>query len=119
MGAQWGVVVLMYSPLRQVVEIRGLLDAPRFSGDGAESCCDSTLQGRQGDGIDVQQVSGVISFDSPADKDGNPDNETYLHRIGRTGRFGRRGLAINMVDQTNVNVLENIQKHFSKSDFLI
>ena len=69
-------------------------------------------------GIDVEQVSVVINFDLPVDKDGNPDNETYLHRIGRTGRFGKRGLAINMVGNTNMNILKKIQEHFSKSDFI-
>lgn len=58
----------------------------------------------------------VINFDLPVDKDGNPDNETYLHRIGRTGRFGKRGLAINMVDsKMSMNILRRIQEHFSKS----
>ena len=67
-------------------------------------------------GIDVEQVSVVINFDLPVDKDGNPDNETYLHRIGRTGRFGKRGLAINMVDsKMSMNILNRIQEHFSKS----
>lgn len=57
----------------------------------------------------------VINFDLPVDKDGNPDNETYLHRIGRTGRFGKRGLAINMVDSRfSMNILNRIQEHFSK-----
>lgn len=66
-------------------------------------------------GIDVEQVSVVINFDLPVDKDGNPDNETYLHRIGRTGRFGKRGLAINMVDSRfSMNILNRIQEHFSK-----
>ncbi|XP_020489956.3 ATP-dependent RNA helicase DDX19B [Labrus bergylta] len=66
-------------------------------------------------GIDVEQVSVVINFDLPVDKDGNPDNETYLHRIGRTGRFGKRGLAINMVDgKMSMNILNRIQEHFSK-----
>ncbi|KAG7999585.1 ATP-dependent RNA helicase DDX19B [Nibea albiflora] len=66
-------------------------------------------------GIDVEQVSVVINFDLPVDKDGNPDNETYLHRIGRTGRFGKRGLAINMVDsRMSMNILNKIQEHFSK-----
>lgn len=65
-------------------------------------------------GIDVEQVSVVINFDLPVDKDGNPDNETYLHRIGRTGRFGKRGLAINMVDSKHsMNILNRIQEHFS------
>lgn len=67
-------------------------------------------------GIDVEQVSVVINFDLPVDKDGNPDNETYLHRIGRTGRFGKRGLAVNMVDSKHsMNILNRIQEHFSKS----
>ncbi|KAF2982966.1 hypothetical protein EK904_008872 [Melospiza melodia maxima] len=66
-------------------------------------------------GIDVEQVSVVINFDLPVDKDGNPDNETYLHRIGRTGRFGKRGLAINMVDSKHsMNILNRIQEHFNK-----
>uniref|UniRef100_A0A3B1J170 RNA helicase n=1 Tax=Astyanax mexicanus TaxID=7994 RepID=A0A3B1J170_ASTMX len=66
-------------------------------------------------GIDVEQVSVVINFDLPLDKDGNPDNETYLHRIGRTGRFGKRGLAINMVEnEHSVEVLKAIEKHFNK-----
>lgn len=66
-------------------------------------------------GIDVEQVSVVINFDLPVDKDGNPDNETYLHRIGRTGRFGKRGLAVNMVDSKHsMNILNRIQEHFSE-----
>nr|APD70928.1 ATP-dependent RNA helicase; DEAD box protein 19B [Crotalus adamanteus] len=65
--------------------------------------------------IDVEQVSVVINFDLPVDKDGNPDNETYLHRIGRTGRFGKRGLAVNMVDSKHsMNILNRIQEHFKK-----
>lgn len=65
-------------------------------------------------GIDVAQVSVVINFDLPLDKDGNPDNETYLHRIGRTGRFGKRGLAVNMVDGPySMDILLSIQGHFS------
>ena len=64
----------------------------------------------------MEQVSVVINFDLPVDKDGNPDNETYLHRIGRTGRFGKRGLAVNMVDSKHsMNILNRIQEHFSES----
>ncbi|KAJ8016922.1 hypothetical protein DPEC_G00012390 [Dallia pectoralis] len=66
-------------------------------------------------GIDVEQVSVVINFDLPMDKDGNADNETYLHRIGRTGRFGKRGLAVNMIDsQHSMDILNQIQEHFNK-----
>lgn len=39
-------------------------------------------------GIDVEQVTIVVNFDLPVDQAGNADCETYLHRIGRTGRFG-------------------------------
>jgi len=42
-------------------------------------------------GIDVQNVSLVINYDIPKSP------ETYLHRIGRSGRFGRKGFAINFV----------------------
>uniref|UniRef100_A0A8C7M4L4 RNA helicase n=1 Tax=Oncorhynchus mykiss TaxID=8022 RepID=A0A8C7M4L4_ONCMY len=66
-------------------------------------------------GIDVEQVSVVINFDLPIDKDGNADNETYLHRIGRTGRFGKRGLAVNMIDSKHsMNILNQIEEHFNK-----
>uniref|UniRef100_A0A674CBP2 RNA helicase n=1 Tax=Salmo trutta TaxID=8032 RepID=A0A674CBP2_SALTR len=66
-------------------------------------------------GIDVEQVSVVINFDLPMDKDGNADNETYLHRIGRTGRFGKRGLAVNMIDsKQSMNILNQIEEHFNK-----
>jgi len=46
-------------------------------------------------GIDIQQVSIVINYDLPS------DNESYLHRIGRSGRFGRKGVAINFVTDTD------------------
>ncbi|CAG8754508.1 10553_t:CDS:2, partial [Cetraspora pellucida] len=49
-------------------------------------------------GIDVLQVNLVINYDIPMDVTGrSPDFETYLHRIGRTGRFGRTGVSINFV----------------------
>ncbi|XP_065835573.1 ATP-dependent RNA helicase DDX19B-like [Oscarella lobularis] len=51
-------------------------------------------------GIDVEQVTVVVNFDIPVDIYCRPDFETYLHRIGRTGRFGKSGLAINFVDGT-------------------
>jgi superfamily II DNA/RNA helicase len=49
-------------------------------------------------GVDIPAVSLVINYDMPTmDASQQPDFETYLHRIGRTGRFGRRGVAINLV----------------------
>jgi ATP-dependent RNA helicase DDX19/DBP5 len=48
-------------------------------------------------GIDILQVNMVVNYDLPLTMDNKPDPETYLHRIGRTGRFGRRGVSINFV----------------------
>ncbi|KAG2185021.1 hypothetical protein INT43_000934 [Umbelopsis isabellina] len=48
-------------------------------------------------GIDILQVTLVINYDMPLTRDGKADAETYLHRIGRTGRFGRTGVSINFV----------------------
>lgn len=43
-------------------------------------------------GIDVEQVTIVVNFDLPMDQNQKADCETYLHRIGRTGRFGKKKL---------------------------
>jgi ATP-dependent RNA helicase DDX19/DBP5 len=49
-------------------------------------------------GFDVSQVTLVINFDVPVERDVRvPAFETYLHRIGRSGRFGRKGAAFNLV----------------------
>ncbi|KAM7405207.1 hypothetical protein PAMP_012487 [Pampus punctatissimus] len=66
-------------------------------------------------GIDVEQVTLVVNFDLPVDMDGNADNETYLHRIGRAGRFGRRGFAVNMVDgKDSMDIINQIEMHFNR-----
>jgi len=66
-------------------------------------------------GIDVEQVTIVVNFDLPIDVTGTADCETYLHRIGRTGRFGKHGLAINLVDgPKSMTVLKEIERHFGK-----
>jgi ATP-dependent RNA helicase DDX19/DBP5 len=68
-------------------------------------------------GVDVDNVCLVVNYDVPVDKDRNPDFETYLHRIGRTGRFGRKGTAINLIgDQASLEVLAAIENHFQKGD---
>lgn len=62
-------------------------------------------------GIDIQQVTLVINYDMPLTQRGEPDAETYLHRIGRTGRFGRKGVSINFVhDATSRKHMETIEK---------
>ncbi|PVV04424.1 hypothetical protein BB560_001079 [Smittium megazygosporum] len=64
-------------------------------------------------GIDIQQVNMVVNFDIPLDGEGRPDPETYLHRIGRTGRFGRTGVSINFVkDEKTYNQMKVIQDYF-------
>lgn len=65
-------------------------------------------------GIDVKQVTVVVNFDLPVNQSGEPDYETYLHRIGRTGRFGKKGLAFNMIEADKLPLLRKIQGHFSK-----
>jgi ATP-dependent RNA helicase len=54
-------------------------------------------------GIDVQQVSLVINYDLPFNR------ENYIHRIGRSGRFGRKGVAINFVTTEDVRILRDIE----------
>jgi translation initiation factor 4A len=58
-------------------------------------------------GIDIQQVSTVINFDIPK------DIHTYLHRIGRSGRWGRKGVGINFVTKRDINKLKEIEKHYA------
>lgn len=58
-------------------------------------------------GIDVQQVSLVINYDLPANR------ESYIHRIGRGGRFGRKGVAINFVTADDVRMMREIEQFYS------
>jgi len=58
-------------------------------------------------GIDVQQVSLVINFDLPTNR------ENYIHRIGRSGRFGRKGVAINFLTQPDVRFLRDIEQFYN------
>jgi translation initiation factor 4A len=57
-------------------------------------------------GIDVQQVSTVINFDLPNCV------HTYLHRIGRSGRWGRKGVGINFVTSRDMRQLKTIEQHY-------
>ena len=58
-------------------------------------------------GIDIQQVSTVINFDLPSCL------YTYLHRIGRSGRWGRKGVGINFVTPRDTRTLKDIEQHYS------
>jgi translation initiation factor 4A len=57
-------------------------------------------------GIDIQQVSVVINYDVPNRL------ESYLHRIGRCGRFGRKGVAINFMTQRDKSKMQNIERYY-------
>ena len=57
-------------------------------------------------GIDVQQVSLVINYDLPTNR------ENYIHRIGRSGRFGRKGVAINFLTAGDVRYLRDIEQFY-------
>lgn len=58
-------------------------------------------------GIDVQQVSLVINYDMPSSK------EKYIHRIGRSGRFGRKGVAINFVIPADSKFIQEVEKFYN------
>ncbi len=58
-------------------------------------------------GIDVQQVSVVINFDLPRCVN------TYLHRIGRSGRWGRKGVGINFITRRDINKIREIEQHYA------
>jgi len=58
-------------------------------------------------GIDVQQVSLVINYDLPTNR------ENYIHRIGRSGRFGRKGVSINFITQGDVKYLKDIEQFYN------
>jgi len=58
-------------------------------------------------GLDVQQVSLVINYDLPNNR------ENYIHRIGRSGRYGRKGVAINFVKADDIRILRDIEQYYS------
>jgi superfamily II DNA/RNA helicase len=58
-------------------------------------------------GIDIQQVSTVINYDIPK------DIYNYLHRIGRSGRWGRKGTGINFITRRDVQKLKEIEGYYA------
>ena len=58
-------------------------------------------------GIDIQQLSLVINYDLPREK------ETYIHRIGRSGRYGRKGVSINFVTDKDIDHQSEIKMHYN------
>jgi len=106
-----------------VAQLSGGLEGPerdaiidRFRNGEAKVLITTNVLAR---GIDVQSVTMVINYDIPTHADGSPDPETYLHRIGRTGRFGRVGVALSFVhDRQSWQALAQIAAHF-KTDLVI
>jgi superfamily II DNA/RNA helicase len=58
-------------------------------------------------GIDIQQISLVINYDIPYKV------EPYIHRIGRSGRFGKKGIAINLVTMDDAQNMKKIERHYN------
>merc|ERR1712133_271006 len=58
-------------------------------------------------GIDVQQVSLVINYELPGQR------ENYIHRIGRSGRVGRKGVAINLITEEDKRSLQDIEQFYN------
>lgn len=101
--------ICIHSNLKQEERIRNY---DLFKANGSRLLVATDLFGR---GIDIERVNLVINYDFPLDRD------TYLHRVGRAGRFGTKGLAINFVKPdeeenedkiTDKQVLMDIQNGF-------
>jgi superfamily II DNA/RNA helicase len=58
-------------------------------------------------GIDVQQISLVINYELPMSR------ENYIHRIGRSGRFGKKGVAINLISKNEIKMKEDIESFYA------
>jgi len=112
----------------KVASLHGAKDASE-----RDSIIDSFREGREkvlittnviARGIDILQVNMVVNYDLPLlnerdnhghKEDARPDIETYIHRIGRTGRFGRKGISINFVhDKATWAHMEQIEKATGK-----
>ncbi|KAI6174626.1 RNA helicase [Aphelenchoides bicaudatus] len=66
-------------------------------------------------GLDIKQVKLVVNYDPPVtfEADPKPDYDTYLHRIGRTGRFGKAGIAVNLADSERaIAYVKAFEQHF-------
>jgi superfamily II DNA/RNA helicase len=74
-----------------------------FSSGTARFLISSNVTAR---GIDIQQVSLVINFDLPRDV------HTYIHRIGRSGRWGRKGTGINFITRRDVQQIKEIEEYY-------
>ncbi|KAK1447016.1 ATP-dependent RNA helicase eIF4A [Colletotrichum lupini] len=98
------VVLLSATMPQDVLEAQRDLIMKEFRSGSSRVLIATDLLAR---GIDVQQVSLVINYDLPANR------ENYIHRIGRGGRFGRKGVAINFVTAEDVRMMREIEQFYS------
>lgn len=94
--------ICIHSSLRQEERIKNY---DNFKANGSRLLVATDLFGR---GIDIERVNLVINYDFPQDRD------TYLHRVGRAGRFNTRGLAVNFLlsEGEDDKVLADVQNGF-------
>lgn len=100
--------ICIHSQLKQEERIKNY---DFFKANGSRLLVATDLFGR---GIDIERVNLVINYDFPTERD------TYLHRVGRAGRFGTKGLAVNFIkaEEQNENgesdekILTDIQDGF-------
>ena len=100
MGARDFTISIMHAELEQKDRERIMRE---FRSGSSRVLISTYLLAR---GIDVQQVSLVINYDLPA------NIENYLHRIGRSGRFGRKGVAINFITNADVRNMRDIEAYY-------
>ncbi|PMB69706.1 ATP-dependent RNA helicase eIF4A [Beauveria bassiana] len=98
------VVLLSATMPQDVLEAQRDLIMKEFRSGSSRVLIATDLLAR---GIDVQQVSLVINYDLPANR------ENYIHRIGRGGRFGRKGVSINFVTAEDVRMMREIEQFYS------
>ena len=58
-------------------------------------------------GLDVQQISLVINYDFPNNR------ELYIHRLGRSGRFGRKGVGVSFLKAEDISVMRDIEQFYA------
>ncbi|CAH3124883.1 unnamed protein product [Porites lobata] len=105
-----GHLVALLSDKTTVEEWLAVFD--RFR-DGKEKLL--IVAGVSARGIDVEQVTIVVNYDMPVGPSGEPEYKRYLHRISKTGWFGKNSIAVNFIDgQQSTTIIKKIEDYFDK-----